>query len=203
MIVAPIGANLDQIPLTLKGRPSAPPLKLLWVGMDWSRKGGDDCLAVLDGLLAAGVEAELHVVGCAPPRHHPRMISHGVFRKDVPEEQARLVKLYEESHLFLFPTRADMSPCVMAAAAAAGLPSMATITGGVKEPFEDGGAVFLDPNRFAAEAVPAILEMVRNGRLKEMGRRARHRFETYLNWDTIAARIVEELEQHLSGEVDA
>ena len=85
--------------------------------------------------------------------------------------------------------------CVMAEAAAAGLPSMATSVGGVRGLFEDGEAIFLDSNRFVAEAIPAILELVRNGRLNEMGRRARRRFETHLNWDTIAARIVKELEQ--------
>ncbi len=195
VIVTLVGANLERGPVACGPRPSVAPLRLLWVGVDWPRKGGDDCLAVLDGLRDAGIDAELHVVGYAPPKQHPRMIVHGFLRKDVPEEAERLVRLFQQLHLFLFPTKADLSPAVLAEAAATGLPSVSTWVGGVAELFDEGEIVLLDPARFREEAIAAILKLLKDGRLESMRHRVRRRFETHLNWDTIAAKIVKELEQ--------
>ncbi len=144
-------------------------------------------------MAASPSEAELHVVGCVPPRRHPRMVIHGFLRKDVPEEAERLIRLYRQSHLFVFPTRGDLSPGVLAEAAATSLPAITTRVGGIPEMFEGDEIVLLDPSRFREEAVATIPGLLREGHLDSLGRRARRRFETHLNLDMIASRIVTEL----------
>jgi hypothetical protein len=57
-VITQIGANFAGLPAVVGPRQAPPPLRLLWVGTNWEGKGGEDCLAVLDGLRAAGVEAE-------------------------------------------------------------------------------------------------------------------------------------------------
>ena len=68
--VAPFG------PSTTSARPPAgpragAPLRLLFVGRDWGRKGGDRALEIVDELRRTGVACELTVVGNGPPSHAP------------------------------------------------------------------------------------------------------------------------------------
>ncbi|MBK8598554.1 MAG: glycosyltransferase family 4 protein [Holophagales bacterium] len=68
--VIPFGANLDEIPARaecLAARPS-PPLRLLFIGRDWIRKGGPIALGALRELHARGRDVTLTVVGASPPR---------------------------------------------------------------------------------------------------------------------------------------
>lgn len=75
--VIPLGANLDvdevppkhQVIRTSRGERC----RLLFLGVDWVRKGGDLAYQAFLRLLDAGVPAELIIVGCEPPKNvaHP------------------------------------------------------------------------------------------------------------------------------------
>lgn len=45
--------------------------KLLFIGVDWQRKGGDTAFGIAEVLNAQGIETELHIVGCKPPYEVP------------------------------------------------------------------------------------------------------------------------------------
>lgn len=69
ILVAPFGANLDVIPGwgEIRRDRSAGKCTLLFLGVDWHRKGGDTAYEVLNMLIEQGLEAELVVCGCTPP----------------------------------------------------------------------------------------------------------------------------------------
>ncbi len=193
-VVTLVGANLAAPPPVVRRSPP-PPLQMLWVGSDWWRKGGDDALYVLDALREAGIETKLHVVGHVPPGVvHPDMITYGFLRKTVPAEREKLIDLYCQSHLFLFPSHADMSCLTLAETAAMGLPAVTTQVGGIPELFAGDDVLLLKLECFRAEAPAAILDMLRGNRFHDLSEKARRRFETHLNWDVIATRIIRELE---------
>ncbi|MCI0396975.1 MAG: glycosyltransferase family 4 protein [Chloroflexi bacterium] len=198
VVITQIGANFEEWPPAPGPRRPPPPLKLLWVGTGWAGKGGEDCLAVLDALHRAGVEAELSLAGRVPSGlARPHVVYHGFLHKDVPEEQQRLLALYREAHLFLLPTRKDFTPCGLAEAAAMGLPAVTTLVGGIPGMFAADEVVLLDIAHYREQAPAAINQLLQDGRLEEMAGKVRHRFESTLNWDTIAAIIISELERAL------
>jgi glycosyltransferase involved in cell wall biosynthesis len=192
--VTQIGANFRERPDPIISRQPPPPLRLLWVGTAWEGKGGPEALSVLDGLLERGVAVELNLVGRIPGNlDHPQVVSHGFLRKDAAKERERLLEVYRQSHLLLLPTRKDFTPSGLAEAAAFGVPAVTTPVGGIPGMFADDEVVLLPFNCYREEAPAAIMNILEDGRLPEMAEKARRRFETTLNWDVIAQKVVTEL----------
>lgn len=129
----PFGANLDAPP------PDADPprdgvCRLLFVGVDWVRKGGDLAHALLCELQARGVRAELHVVGCPVPdalAGTPGLVAHGFLSKGDPAAATRLRALFGRASFLVVPSRQEAYGLVFCEAGAYGLPSLATATGGI------------------------------------------------------------------------
>jgi glycosyltransferase involved in cell wall biosynthesis len=137
MSVVPFGPNFAVLPsaesvaTAIALRP-AEPMRLLFVGKDFERKGGRLTLAIADALIDAGVPTELTMVGCDRPADEPRR-AHvcwlGTLSKRHTEGRAALTELYLASHFLVVPTRADAAGVVFAEAAAFGVPSVATNVG--------------------------------------------------------------------------
>jgi glycosyltransferase involved in cell wall biosynthesis len=89
--VIPFGANLDKIPsaeIAMKRQLSGK-CRLLFIGVDWIRKGGDIALETLLALEKKhGIKAHLTVCGCQPPAGvwHDRMYVVGFLNKQEPEQ---------------------------------------------------------------------------------------------------------------------
>jgi glycosyltransferase involved in cell wall biosynthesis len=150
--VIPYGANLDSHRnwediegiVNSKQRTIC---KLLFIGVDWIRKGGDVALKIAQELNNAGLKTELTVVGCQPITHQPlpefvRVIE--FLDKSQPEGLEKMNKLFTESHFLILPTIADCSPHVFAEANSFGLPSLTTNVGGISTIVKDeiNGKVF-------------------------------------------------------------
>lgn len=109
-------------------------IRLLFIGVDWYRKGGAKAYEVTKLLNRRGLPAELIVVGCHVPVDY---LADGLVRrfaflnKQVPEDREILYNLYRTSHFFLMPTYAEAFGLVFAEASAFGLPCIAHDTGGV------------------------------------------------------------------------
>ncbi len=193
--VVHIGANLmNYTPPIAVEKPLPPPLHLLWVGVDWKRKGGLQTLGVVDQLLKRGIDTTLHVVGCTPPVAHDHMVVHGFLRKWIPDEFKQITDLYQLCHIFIFPTQADMCSAVLAEAAAFHMPGVANRIGGLSDLFNDDEIKFTNPETFVADAVEAIVDLLQTNQLTQLGEKAYRRYQEYLNWDVIAQRMIKEIE---------
>ncbi|GAA6199393.1 glycosyltransferase family 4 protein [Aquicoccus sp. SU-CL01552] len=129
----PFGINIEVLPEAAPDKPPLDPLRLLWVGNDWGRKGGQIALETVAALRADGVDARLSLVGDVPrdlalPQGAERI---GYLDKARPRDAARLTRLFAEAHLFVLPTRADCTPMVVAEANAHATPVLITETGGI------------------------------------------------------------------------
>ena len=72
----PFGANLASVPERSElgqhiRRRGTGPCRLLFIGVEWVRKGGDIAVAIAQQLNDWGVAVELQIVGCDPPRPAP------------------------------------------------------------------------------------------------------------------------------------
>jgi glycosyltransferase involved in cell wall biosynthesis len=199
--IIPFGANMDDVPARESlGEGSADGrLRLLFVGRDWERKGGQIAFDALLALLDRGIDAELTVIGCTPGSNlaHPSLRVIPNLDKNLPDQRAALADFYRTSDIFLLPTRAECSGVVFCEAGAYGLPIVSTRTGGVPTVVVDGTNGFLLPHnadgRSYAETIAALWGN-RPAYLK-MRHSSRDRYETVLNWTAWAAKVRPLIEQ--------
>lgn len=182
--VIPFGANLDDVPS--RGECFAPrlspPLRLLFIGRDWVRKGGPIALGALRDLRARGRDVTLTVVGASPPAEAGVEVI-PLLNKKNEADRARLRHLLLSSHLFVLPTRADCFSMVGCEAAAHGLPVLMTRTGGVPGVVSEGRNGRLLPlDAGPVEWSGAIEEMLVPVRHAEFVAGSRGEYEARLNW---------------------
>jgi len=196
--IAQFGANLLQVPdpELLHREPSRGDLRLLFVGRDYARKGGEIALETTAALRARGYDARLTVVGCVPPRREPGVEVIAYLNKDDPAQAQRLRDLYHEAHVFLFPTRADCSPIALCEAAAFGLPAVCTDLAGIPDIVADGAGVLLPLSAGGDAYAIRIHELVEDPeRYQELTAATRRAYDERLNWDAWAARAEASLRQ--------
>ena len=137
--VVPFGANIERslpeedIAGCLAAR-AADVCRLLFVGVDWARKGADLAVEVVSRLNERGLRAELTIMGCNAPegRALPSCVNVvGFISKATPQGRARIEEAFRSHHLFIMPTRADCTPCVFSEANAHALPCLSTDVGGI------------------------------------------------------------------------
>ncbi len=187
--VVPFGANLDEIPPreVVLAREKSERCRLLFLGVDWVRKGGDIAYETLLKLEEIGIEAELIVCGTTPPPGiaHERMKVIPFLDKN-DEQQARAIeKLYATSDFLILPTRADCVPNVFREANAFGVPIITTDTGGVADAVRDGENGYVLPFEAQGKAYARVIaELYQDDqRYAEMVRASRAAFDERLNWD--------------------
>nr|WP_295884921.1 glycosyltransferase family 4 protein [uncultured Devosia sp.] len=144
--VVPYGANLPTGLLEMKHKcPEENAVcRLLFIGMDWERKGGDFVLGVHNALLGLGVDSTLDIVGPAPERVRrvPKVSLYGKLSKENDEDLATLISLWKRAHFFVLPTVADATPIVFSEAASFGVPSITFDVGGTSDAVGWGGRTF-------------------------------------------------------------
>jgi glycosyltransferase involved in cell wall biosynthesis len=136
----PVEKDEQAIRRTVRSR-SRDELRLLFLGVQWVRKGGDTALAVGEELHRRGLPVRMDLVGAAPPegRDVPSWATvHGFIRKSTEEGMRRISGMLASSHFMVLPTKADCTPIVFNEASSAALPVMTTRTGGVPSVVHEG-----------------------------------------------------------------
>lgn len=137
--VIPPGIDLGRWRFDRYPHPNSRRIRLLFVGGDFRRKGGELLLSAYRGLLADRCELDIvtrepvNVEGMVGVRVH-----HGL-TSNAPE----LLALYEAADIFVFPTLGDCLPLAVMEAMAAELPVIATCVGAIGEEVEHGVTGFL------------------------------------------------------------
>jgi len=195
VFVVPLSANLFDPPAleSLRFERSGECVRLLFVGVEWERKGGPIAYDAMRTLRRMGLDATLTVVGCVPPaRFRGSAVSTiGFLSKRHPEERRALEKLFRDSDFLILPTRAECYGCVFVEAAAFALPSIATNTGGVSTALAGGtSGLLLESRATAEEYAVAIADVLLDAdRYRALRVSARRAFDTQLNWEAWSRRI--------------
>jgi glycosyltransferase involved in cell wall biosynthesis len=187
----PLGANFDERDIPPRQVALQHSLDhgiaLLWVGVDWERKGGVVAYECLLELLNKGTEAKLVVCGCVPPARyrHPKLEVIPFLNKHDSAHRKRLSQLFLDANFFLFPTIAEAYGIVLCEASAHGLPSLARDTGGTAGAVADGENGYLMPRDATGERyAQKIISIVENRTVYDgLVRSSRKLYEEKLNWD--------------------
>lgn len=132
-------APQDLSAATVVERDYSKPLRLLFVGNDFERKGGDFLLRLYREKLSES--CTLTIVSNDASLASTPLPAGVTHLPGLKFEQIQQV--YRESHIFLFPTQKDFMPQVLAEALAFGLPCIANDIGGVRDLVHDGNTGFL------------------------------------------------------------
>lgn len=196
----PLGANIDSPPAreSLHKGSSDGKCRLLFVGRDWQRKGGQIAVDTFLALRAKGVDAELTIVGCQPPQpiDDPNLIVIPFLNKKVDADRKRLEDLYYTSDFFLLPTRAECFGMVFCEANAYGLPIVSTATGGVSTIVQEGVNGFLLPLEAKGDEYARVIENAWKdpSSYRALRTSTRDRYDQVLNWKSWAESVREVME---------
>jgi glycosyltransferase involved in cell wall biosynthesis len=193
----PLGANFSEDPVdeevnrAIAAR-SGEHCHLLWVGVEFERKGGAIAVAAAQALRARGIPTTLHIAGCAPSGLPSWVEVHGFLRKSRPEERRKLEALYAQSDFFILPTQAEAQGIVFNEAAGYGLPAAATDVGGVSSVVRNGDwGILLRPEAPAPEYAAWIAGLFRDrARYREAAEQARRDFVARLSRSAYTRRLL-------------
>ncbi len=157
---------------------------VLFVGVEWERKGGP---ALLEGFLQASrkhPDARLTIVGCSPAISHPNITVIGKIPR------AEVAKYYEAASVFCMPSLVEPLGIAAVEASLFRLPVVATRIGGFYETVTDGETGILLPLRDPA-AVGAALERLFDAPelARQMGLAGFDRNRTRFDWNEVGKRL--------------
>lgn len=175
----------EQISSRLK-----PPYRLVWIGVDWQRKGGDVAVAVARELHASGVPIELAVAGVVPPRSVSALSFVNVLGF---LSKPAVTRLLDSATFLLLPSRADLSPIVFNEASSLGVPVISRPIGGIPAIIHDGrnGKLFPESTSPAEIADYVRGTVTAPEAYRDLALSAFLEYETRLNWDVAARRVVD------------
>jgi glycosyltransferase involved in cell wall biosynthesis len=190
------GANMpfEQRPARHLGKG---PVRLLFVGTHWDRKGGPVALDTARALVERGIDCRLDIVGCTEDvigGSAPDYVRfHGFVDKGTQQGRALLDSLYASATIFILPTHAEAYGIVFAEAAHHGLPALAYATGGVTSVVLAGKTgILLPPGAAGADFANEVQALVgAPERYAAMSRAALDDARERLNWDEWAQKLEE------------
>jgi glycosyltransferase involved in cell wall biosynthesis len=200
--VVPVGPNfeynqnLEDIKAIVDLRASNR-CKLLFLGMDWFRKGGDIAYQVAKELNKSGLPTELIVVGCDPILDEPLphfVRSLGFTSNATKEGFRKLCKLFAESHFLIMPSTAETFGQVFCEASLFGVPSITTNVGGIPTAVRND----LNGRTFSKDAsIEEYCTYISNlfsdySQYKNLALSSFHEYESRLNW-SVAGRAVRKI----------
>ncbi len=161
---------------------------LLFVGIEWERKGGPDLLRAFAQLHAEFPHLELLVVGCRPPGPLPKGV-HVLGR--VPH--AQMETLYSRADALVLPSHLDAVPIALIEALIKGIPCIGTTAGNNMGWLIGDAGEIITPGRVDALA-DALRRIVANyGSYRERALARGAYMREHFRWGTIASRILEDI----------
>ena len=172
-------------------------VNLLFVGVEWERKGGEiavECTKLLNKKDTSR-KYVLHFVGCQPPYEikDENIKFYGFLNRNIPEQAQKMISLREQADIFILPTRAECAGIVFCESSAYGIPSITFDTGGIGDYVLNGENGYRlpmgsNPDDFANKILEVLAD---KGKLQYMQEKAAQMYKERMNWDTLGDRFRE------------
>lgn len=204
--MVPLGANLDEAPsheevLRNINNRSKTKCKLLFVGVEWERKGADIVLETAKILAGRGLDIEVNMCGLRKvqkplPKY---VVNYGFLNKANKNDYLLLKKLFLESHFLFVPSRAEAYGLVFCEASAHGLPTISHKIGGLTTTIVNGinGQLFdigTQPMFFADYIISTFQNQAS---YKALCINSLKRYESDLNWNASGRKLTEIIKSNI------
>jgi glycosyltransferase involved in cell wall biosynthesis len=163
---------------------------LVFLGRDWHRKGGDILAATVAELNRKGLETRATIIGCSPVGLPPdRFTIYPFLNKSDPLQFEHFATIMREASFLFVPSRAEAFGQAYCEAAAFGLPSIASMVGGI--PVRDGETGYLCAKNTTVEQYSYLILETLNApeRYVEMAHAARRDYSRRLNWKQFGDKL--------------
>jgi glycosyltransferase involved in cell wall biosynthesis len=199
----PYGANFesgldsDEISRIVAQRVTDTVCNLLFIGLDWHRKGGEIVLEVLKRLLNRGIKIQLTIVGCQPDlpiEIEPFVNRIGFINFNIESDAKRMAQIFQATHFFLFPSQMDFSPHVINEASSFGVPVLTTNVGGIPSLISEAENGFI----FDLHEIDGYVDVIEKYFTKKLAYKdlALKSFDYYyknLTWDASIETLISEM----------
>ena len=186
--VIPFGANIDDEDIKERISSDNERLNILFMGVDWKRKGGDIALAAINELNNSGTPAVLYIVGAGNIPEEARMSPYvnyvGMLDKNKREEYDKLIDVVRSCDIMLLPTVAECCAIAFCECSAFGIPVYTHDTGGVSSVVKEGvNGRLLPLGTSGEEFAMTIKKDLCSGKIREMSDSAKEYYKERLNWN--------------------
>lgn len=164
--------------------------RFLIVARDWRRKNVPLVIETFSALRNERSDATLDVVGPYAGAGARGVTLHGPLRLGLEPERRMVEDLYRRATCYVMPSTHEAAGVTFIEAGAAGLPSIGTTVGGVRE-LIGGGGVVVDPTDRQA-LLDAMRKLSDPATAAELGARARRHVGWY-TWRNTAERVMSAL----------
>ncbi len=169
--------------------------RLLFLGVDFERKGGPQLLDAFRLVRQAHPTAELHIAGPrALPSISAGVVFHGNLSKADPTQKAQLRQLFEQSTLFVMPSLYEPFGIAPLEAMLYQLPCVLTDAWALREHVTPGITGELVVKGSVDDLAAKLIALLEDPTLQAaMGTRARERVLADYTWDAVVTRMMPHL----------
>ena len=203
--VVPFGANIkNELPYeVIKSNilsKQHDTCRLLFIGIDWERKGGDLLLKLMREFELLKFKAELHIVGCNPDLGNPipkNIVVHSYIDKSSKSGLNLFNNLFLNSHFFIMLSHHEPYGLVYCEANSFGIPVIGANVGGVSTIIQDNvnGFIFnhpIDLNYLAVKVINTFNDI--NG-YQSLSFNSYNEYITRLNWKVSCQKVKSLMQQ--------
>lgn len=192
-----VGVDLEEWPIQPPRPLEHVTRRLLFVGGDFERKGGNLLLEVHQAQFAD--EVELHIVS----KNFRSVSCRNVFvYDDIESTDSRLKSLYRDCDIFVLPTVSDLSSWVCLEAMASCRPIISTAIAGIADIVKNDENGIVVAVGSASELSKAISDLLGDPRRSmEMGKRGREMVEQRFNAEVNVAAILRVIKNGVDGRI--
>jgi glycosyltransferase involved in cell wall biosynthesis len=185
------GCNID-LPEIMPRR-DRPLRTILFLGIEWERKGGAVLLEAMKEVWREFPDAVLEVVGCGSSADNRPGV---FFRGRIPRGEVPSYLL--QADIMCLPSYFEPSAVALSESAGYGLPVVSTRVGGTPERVIHGQTGILVQPGDASELASALLELMRNpAKANLMGKAGRELVLKNQVWPAVAEKIINRIEREL------
>jgi glycosyltransferase involved in cell wall biosynthesis len=169
--------------------------RILFVGVDWERKGGPQLVEAFKIVRRAHPDATLTIIGCSPRLDVPGCAVLG----RVPLE--KMSEYYRHASLFCMPTRNEPFGVVFLEAFAYRLPAIASDLGALPDLIDNGVNGYripVDQVSLLAARLKSLLDSPET--CKRMGQAGFERFSRRYTWEVVGRQMAERIRRELAAD---
>lgn len=158
--------------------------KIIYVGIDWKRKGGTELVSAFQNILSEHPDATLTIVGATPKIDVPNCTVLGRISSD------EVAQYYEEATIFCLPTHLEPFGIAFLEAMQARLPTVGTRVGAIPDFVQDGWNGYLVEPGNVQSLTEALLKLLENPeRRRKFGERGFALAKERYAWETVGKRL--------------